>query len=368
MLRLSIPLGRFFGVDVRVHLSLLLLLVVTMSFSQLMLHTPVRGLGLWLALCAAIIVRELARGVAAAYSGLKLRALFLFPMGGIMALAPSSSNTKLGLVTAAGPIANAFIGLMMLGAAYAYQADLHLFAQPWLSFSHILRSFVWMQFVIAIVGLLPSALPNRKLFSRREETPSTPAGKTAMPPLHLGSMLAFALALAGLAMLNPWMVALGGLFFLGAQINLSQQPANTQDAGAIKVREVMLTDMVLLSSSDTLGEAMNRTIHTLQEVFPVVRGDRLVGSVSRGTVIENLRLNGDGYLQGLMNKTLHSASPEESLTEALNRSAALGASEFIPVVEEDGRLMGILTPQSLTRAVQLVNAQLTSSNRMDQRG
>ncbi|MDE1162891.1 MAG: CBS domain-containing protein [Acidobacteriaceae bacterium] len=357
MIRFSIPLGRFFGVDVRLHVSFVLLLALATGFSAVVTGSTMRGFGLWLALCAAIVVREVARGVTTAYLGMDLRALLLFPMGGIMALTPSRTEPKLTAVAVAGPVANVFCGLLMLGTSYAFLSGLQLFAQPWLSFAHILRSFVWMQFVIAIVGLLPSALPNRKLFGKRETAPAAAVPAGSMPPFHLGSMVALAVALAGLATLNPWLIALGGLFFLGAQINLSQQPANTQEASSIRVREVMLTDLILLSSSDTLGDVLTRTVHTMQEVFPVVRGDRLVGSVSRGTVVEHMRVNGDGYLQGVMMRSLHSASPDESLSEALQRSAALGASEFLPVVEEDGRLMGILTPQSLTRAVQLVKAQ-----------
>ena len=54
-----------------------------------------------------------------------------------------------------------------------------------------------------------------------------------------------------------------------------------------------------------------------------------------------------------MTRTLQLASPTEKLVEALRRAATLGASEFIPVVEE-ARLLGILTPQSLSRNVQQV--------------
>ncbi len=62
---------------------------------------------------------------------------------------------------------------------------------------------------------------------------------------------------------------------------------------------------------------------------------------------------GDSYLQGIMTRSLQLASPSDKLVEALRRAALLGASEFIPVVE-DGAMIGILTPQSLSRAVQQI--------------
>jgi len=68
---------------------------------------------------------------------------------------------------------------------------------------------------------------------------------------------------------------------------------------------------------------------------------------------ERLLTDGDSYLQGIMTRSLQLASPGDKLVEALRRAAALGASEFIPVVE-NGAMIGILTPQSLARAVQQV--------------
>jgi len=361
MLGSSLPLGKLFGVDVRLHLSFALLLAVSMGAAVLVGSTALRGFGLWFALLLAVVVREVARALGAAYSGLELRALFLFPVGGLMAFAPrrnSQATPSTGLVSAAGPAGNIFAGLLLLSTAYAFQPSLGLFQQPWFSFAHILRSVVWMQFMMAALGMLPAALPERKLFARKGSAPP-PA---AAPSLHLGSMLAVALALGGLATMNLWMIALGALLFLLAQINTAQNPANAPSAAAsndVTVREVMLTEYTLLSASDTLTGALAQTAHSLQDVFPVVRGDRLVGAVSRSTLIENLQAQGDGYLQGLMTRTLHSAAPEEPLVDALQRSAALGASELIPVVEDDG-MLGILTSQGLVRGVPLMKTQRAS--------
>jgi CBS domain-containing protein len=128
---------------------------------------------------------------------------------------------------------------------------------------------------------------------------------------------------------------------------------DTLESSPILVSDVMLTEYTLLSSSDTLGGALAQTSHSLQDVFPVVRGDRLVGAISRDTLTSRLAADGDGYLQGAMTRNLPLAEPTEKLGDALRRASALGASEFVPVVE-DGALLGILTPHSLSRAVHQV--------------
>ena len=147
-----------------------------------------------------------------------------------------------------------------------------------------------------------------------------------------------------------------GFFTLLASQLQGQTPVTEGGVPASKMRveEVMLTEYTLLSSSDTLRGALDRTVHSVQDVFPVVRGNRLVGSITRQTLAEQLMLEGDSYVQGSMTKRLQVVAPKEELLGALRRAGVHGASEFIPVAE-DGRLMGILAPQSLSRAVHQVN-------------
>lgn len=349
-------------VELRVHISFLLLLALAIGFSVTTNGGVTRGLALWLAMCAAVLVRELARSIAAVYVGLRLRALFLLPVGGMMAFSTTSSNdvtpeANTRLLMLAGPVANFGVGLLLLGSSYALEPQVSLLAQPWVSTSHILRSTVWMQLILGMVSLLPMPGGSSTTVTPDSTANSKPAKSglskvIPVPSFGLGTALALAMMVSGFVLMNLWLVILGAFMLLGAQLSRSQTVSST-DAAAILVRDVMLTEYTLLSSSDTLQDALDRSIHSAQEVFPVVRGDRLVGSIARQTIAERLLSDGNSYLQGIMTRTLQLASPSDKLIEALQRAAALGASEFIPVVE-NGAVIGILTPQSLSRAVQQV--------------
>lgn len=377
MLRASFPLGRIFNVVVRVHISFVLLLALALGYSAVVTGHMERGFGLWAALCFAVAVRELARAVAAAYAGLRPRAVFLLPVGGLMAFstqdgAPPPVATR--LFTWAGPVSNLFVGLLLLGSAYSLVPQVELIQQPWISLGHILRSVIWTQFALGVVSLLP--LPNLQARALAQEaaasaagTPSQPtpqapgrssAGvqrfglKLNVPTIGLGTLLAIIMMIAGAAMMNLWLIFLGGFMLLGAQIsNAHQQTMSAAASDGLLVRDVMLTEYMLVSSSDTLEGAVQQTAHSLQDVFPVVRGDQLVGSIARQTLINRLLTEGDGYLQGVMTRTLPVAAPNEKLVDALRRANAPQGNEFIPVAE-DGLVVGVLTPQSLSRAVQQV--------------
>jgi len=373
MLRSSLPIGRYLGVDVRVHLLFPLLLILAIGYSMVFNGDAIRGVGLWAALCLAVLVREVARTIAAAYAGFRVRALFLLPVGGVMAFSPrpgSRGDTTLDtrLVSIAGPFANFTAGLLLMGLSYALDPHVSLLAQPWIGTTHILRSTVWIQIVLGAVSLLPSsAMPASRLLRLRgaQNTASVDGVTKRSSAFSFGTGAALAMIVAGLVLLNLWLVILGGFMLLGARLS-SHATVASPEAEAILVRDVMLTEYTLLSTTDTLRDALQRTVHSLQDVFPVVRGDRLVGSIARQTLSDRLLAEGDIYLQGIMTRSLQTAGPSEKLVDALRRSASMGASEFIPVVE-DGAMLGILTPQSLGRAVQQIQLTRPEPERQKER-
>ena len=376
MLRSSFSIGKILGIDLRMHVSFPLLLLLAIGYSALATGSILRGLGLWLALLFAVLVRETARTNAVAYSELRLKALFLLPVGGIMALvqrAPGPSSRPAALpraVTLVAPLANFAMGALLLALSYAIDPTVPLLAQPWISIHHVLRSFIWLQFIIGLINLLPTAtMPSTFLFRpktarTRASDPAPAAGakpRPTTPAFGLGTGLALAMIVSGLLLMgfspqnwlmNLWPILIGAMLLLASYLKAGQALSET-DGDAILVHEVMLTEYTMLSSSDTLQGSLARTVHSLQDVFPVLRGDRLVGSVSRQTIADHLHAEGDSYLQGVMTRSLQLAGPEEKVALALRRAATFGASEFIPVVE-NGTMLGILTPQSLSRAVHQV--------------
>ena len=146
-----------------------------------------------------------------------------------------------------------------------------------------------------------------------------------------------------------WPVLLGlTVLFMGYVNRLSSGGAG--DTATLTVRDVMMTEYLPMPASGTLRDTLRRANGSAQDTFPVVRGDRLVGWISRNALAMRLQTEGDGYLQGAMVRSLQVAEPDEKLGEALRRAATLGASEFVPVVEH-GAMVGMLTPHGLERAV-----------------
>ncbi|HTB98924.1 MAG TPA: CBS domain-containing protein [Terracidiphilus sp.] len=355
----TIPLGRWMGVELRMHAFFPLLAVVCLGLSGP--EGVGRGLGLFFVLVIAVIVREAARLIVAAWLGLRLRAVLLLPIGGLFAYAnpESQENANLGagqfLIAFAGPLANlataVALGVTFMGAG----GDIRLFDQPWITAAYLLRSMVWMQAGLGVLHLLP-AYPldaGRLLRGNFARTHGfAPAGRAAT---GLGQLIALSVMLAGMLFHAYWLIIAGFFIMIGAQIE-DQGVFFQSVVDTVRMREVMLTDFATLSPSDTLADALFRCVHSLQEDFPVVRGPELVGIVSRQRIVDALRNDGNGYVQSVMSRAFQIARPEDTLGATIRRLTAGRGLSLIPVTES-GRVVGIVSVQNLMSSMSLLAEQ-----------
>jgi CBS domain-containing protein len=355
----SIPLGRWMGVELRVHTFFLLLAVVCLGLSAS--DGVLRGLGLFIVLVAAVLVREIVRVLVAAYLGLKLRAILLLPIGGMFAYAnpESQENANQGpgqfALALAGPLANGVAALVLAATFLGAGGNVNLLSQPWISSAHLLRSMVWMQAGLGALHLLPAyPLDIGRLLrgSFARDHGFAPAGRAAT---GLGQVLALATMIGGMLLHSPWLIIAGFFIMIGAQVE-DQGVFFQSVVDTVQMREVMLTDFATLSPSDTLADALVRCVHSLQDDFPVVRGPQLVGIVSRQRIVEALRSDGNGYVQSVMSRAFQVARPEDTLGSAIRRITAGRGLSLIPVTES-GRVVGIVSVQNLMSSMSLLAEQ-----------
>src|SRR5579863_6431342 len=148
----SIPLGRWWGVEMRIHTFFLLLALVCLGLglSESARHPITRGFALFFILCAAVLVREIARLLVAAWLGLKLRAILLLPIGGMFAYAnPESQEIATEgagqfALALAGPLANGATAVALAALFLGASGNFNIFGQPWISSAYLLRSMAWM--------------------------------------------------------------------------------------------------------------------------------------------------------------------------------------------------------------------------------
>jgi CBS domain-containing protein len=347
------------GVEMRMHVFFPALALVCLGLGGS--AGPLRGLALFFLCVAAVVVREIARLMMAAYLNLKLRAVLVLPIGGLFAYANPESqeaaNQGFGQFAMAftGPLANGITALMLAACFIGAGGDVGLLAKPLVSAGHLVRSAVWMQIGLGVLHLLPAYPLDfgrllRGNFARSHGL--APAGRAAT---GLGQFIALAIMIAGMATQAYWLIIAGFFIMIGAQIE-DQGVFFQSVVDTVRMREVMLTDFATLSPSDTLADALYRCVHSLQEDFPVVRGPQLVGIVSRQRIVDALRNDGNGYVQSVMSRAFQVARPEDTLGTTIRRISGNQGLSLIPVTES-GKVVGIVSVQNLMSSMSLLAEQ-----------
>jgi Zn-dependent protease len=352
----SFPLGRWWGMDLRIHTFFVLLLGVCMGYASLLQLAQWHGFLLWLLVLVAVLAREVGRVIAASYYRLQIRSVLLLPIGGLLSFSNAESlersnemriQIRMALV---GPLVSLSLALLCALTIAGEAPGLRLLERPLITPAHLVRSFVWMNAFLGVLHLLPAYPLDAGRVLRSYFARAQGRVQAARAAAGLGQMIAVLAFLFGVFLQNPWLATAGFFIFIGAQ--LEDQGALFQSVvDTVYMRDIMLTDFSLLSPSDTLEDALSKAVHSLQDDFPVVRGHNVVGVVSRQVIADALRAEGNGYVQGIMQRSFHVARPEDSLGTTISRFSGRGMS-LVPVTDGE-RVVGIVTLQNLMHSMSL---------------
>lgn len=351
----SFPAGRLFGVEIRIHLTfVLLILYVLMTEAAAGYVSPGRVLGLVGIAFLSVVLHELAHALAALHSGRAARSVVLLPIGGVT-LTDETAHQQLKptqeiRIAAIGPFVNLALAFLVGGIVTAVTPELNLMARPWVHSSNLLRSLVWINVFIGAVNLLPAYPLDGGRVLRALLLRSLDPIRATRRAVGVSQIFSMAFFLAGLWR-DTWLVLIGFFLFVAAQLE-ERSAVFHAVLENVSLKEVMLTEFATLSPADTLEEALDKAVHSLQDDFPVVRGPDLVGVISRQSILDALRANGNGYIQPVMNRITHVAAGADSLATAFRKITG-GGLTLVPVVD-GGRLVGIVTLQNLMHAMALL--------------
>jgi Zn-dependent protease/CBS domain-containing protein len=361
MRSLSIHVGRLFGVEVRVHLTFLIL-PLFVFWTEYNANHPANGardLALVGIVLACVAAHEIGHILVARRAGMIAKAVILLPLSGVTVFDESRAEPQESGVAAwkrdvrialAGPLVSIGVALVAAAVIYAAVPGTKLWEWPLLLSRNLPRSLVGANLYIAGLNLLPAyPLDGGRVLRAYFARSMDPAAATRRA-VSISHAIAMILMVAGLFS-NAWLTMVGVIIFSAAQ--LEERAVIFQSVlDNVRLEEVMLTDFATLSPADTLEDALDKAVHSLQDDFPVVRGSDMVGVISRQRILEALRVEGNGYVQAVMNKIFEVSVRQESLASAFRKLTSRNLS-IIPVVE-DQRLIGIVTLQNLMHSMALL--------------
>ncbi|HKW19028.1 MAG TPA: site-2 protease family protein [Terriglobales bacterium] len=353
----SIPAGRLFGIELRIHISFAFLLLFIGMTEQLAHITvsPWRGTALLAIVFGSIVLHELGHALIAKQSGVAPKAVVLFPICEVTVFDETQPEipanwTRDVRIAMAGPGVNFLIAALSGFFLSIAAPQSRLWSDPYVTSTNLPHSLVWTNLWLGLLNLLPAYPLDggrvlRVIFSR-----SMDPAAAMRRAISIGRGFALVFLLAGW-WLNPGLALVGFFLFVAAQME-DRSAVFRSVLETVRLADIMLTDFATLSPADTLEDALDKAVHCLQDDFPVIRGADMVGVVSKQKILQTLRREGNGYVQAVMNRIFDVAQKSETLSSAFRKLSTRNLS-IIPVVE-DQQLVGIVTLQNLMHSMALL--------------
>jgi len=353
----SFRLGSVLGIPIRVHVTFLVLLAL-LSFSEASRAGARAGMSSLLfmvLLFSCVLLHELGHCVVARRFGVVITSITLYPFGGIAVLneIPREPAREI-LIAIAGPIVNFLIAAgLYLGVGFLRPSEpLHSLS---LDPAGLLGGLYSANLTLGLFNLIPAYPLDGGRILRGLLAIRMPYVTATHWAARIGKIFGALFVLV--AIVRPeqeyWLLAVLGVF-LYIMANSEEQATVLRNAmEGLSVKDLMITDYLWASPAETLSELLNRSFHTFQEDFPVMRDGNFVGVLTRGRLIEALREEDrDQFVQGVTQPVRGSVSPSDPLREALKRMNAERIS-LLPVLE-DGRMVGIVTLTGILRGASVL--------------
>ncbi len=367
-MRWSVPIGRVFGITLRLHVTFLLLLawVGYEAFVFGGVSAAWWELARVCLIFVCIALHELGHSVVAQQLDVEVKSITLLPIGGVAALRRIPENPWHEIaITLAGPMVNAAIAIVLLPlVGWPTRPE-------FLSIPHgvgsLMRSLVATNFLLFAFNFIPAFPMDGGRLLRAVLALVISYRRATAVAAAVGQGLASLFIMAGflgwqiLPLVPPlWLLIIGVFIFFGAE-GEERMVRMRSLLKELDVEDVMSRDFAVLAPHATVADGLRMVYQTGQDDFPVMDGDRLVGLVSRaGMVDTSNNLGPDITIADVMDADVPAVSPQDKVAHVYEEMMSEGHTSF-PVVH-GGQLIGLLSPENISRYM-LVQSSLKSSRR-----
>jgi Zn-dependent protease/CBS domain-containing protein len=349
----SIPILRVAGIQLRIHVTFLLLILwVALGSASAAIFV------LLLFLC--VVLHEFGHALAAKAYGINTPDITLLPIGGVARLERIPEEPKQELViAAAGPAVTAIIALSLFAVIVARGAtDLGTPIQG----NDLVLNIFKLNVYLLLFNLIPAfPMDGGRVLRALLATRMTYARATQVAAT-VGQAFAFLFGIVGLFGIpglyppNPFLIFIAFFVYLGA----SQEAALAQMRDVSRrfpVSSAMVREFRTLPASATLQEAVDALLATSQHDFPVLdESGNVAGILTRHDLIAALRKDDPTIRVGdVMRRDIPTVTTGTRFEEAFRIMQECNCPA-VPVLDSMKRLVGLLTPENVSELMMVQSA------------
>src|ERR1041385_3651461 len=342
----SIPIFRIAGIQLRIHITFLLL-IVWLAFgyySQGGSAVAASRVIFVLLLFLCVVLHEFGHAFAAKAFGINTPDITLLPIGGVARLERMPEEPVQELIIAvAGPLVNVVIaaGLFIAGGSKA------LLNPATVEGGGLIAQLLTINVLLVLFNMLPAfpmdggrvlraLLATRMSYARATQVAAT-----------VGQGFAFVFGFVGL-LFNPFLIFNALFVYIGA----SQEAALAQMKDVSRrfpVSSALDRKFRTLAESATLEEAVDALLATSQHDFPVLgENGNVAGVLTRHDLIAALRKDDPTIpVGGVMRRDIPTVTTGTRFEEAF-RIMQECHCPVVPVLDGMKRLVGLLSPENVT--------------------
>jgi Zn-dependent protease/CBS domain-containing protein len=357
------------GIDIKVHLSFVLILVFAAVQWSLLLRDPLKGslFGIIaiILLFVCVILHELGHSFEAMRYGIKVHDITLWPIGGVARLQslPDQPIQELRIAVA-GPLVNFVLALILwLLATYVLNHSLN-FDYAWIiqrlrrdDFAAIWDFLILANLVLGIFNLIPAFPMDGGRILRSLLALKLPHLYATRVAVGIGQTIALLMGIGAIFFSLGWsLLLIAVMVFWGARQegHMAELRAVLQRA---RVRHALVRQSEQLTPTDTLGRAIELTLHTHQADFPVLENEKLVGILTENDLISAIsQLPSETPISLAMRVQFEKISLEATLYEAQQALARMQSTALPVVLPETENFVGLLTLRDINEIYRLVLA------------
>ncbi|MBW6397409.1 site-2 protease family protein [Roseomonas sp. HJA6] len=346
----SFPIGTVRGTVIRVHVTFFLLLawIGAVHASRGGIGDAVAGIAFICLIFGCVVLHELGHAAAAARYGIATPDITLLPIGGLARLdhIPEEPWREIAIAIA-GPAVNVAICLVLaavLGGIPSAAEGLTV-EDPRAGF---LPRLFWVNAFLVLFNLIPAFPMDGGRVLRAALALRMPHAAATQVAAKIGQGVAILLGFLGLFG-SPLLIFIALFVWLGAAGESAEESLRSATRG-LSAEDAMETRFEALPPEADIAAAAEALLRTPQQDFPVVDGQgRLMGLLTRDAIIHALRA---GWAQTPVADAMHDIP---RLTRRTPIDAALKTLQGVPAVavEEEGRLVGLITPANIADLIAL---------------
>jgi Zn-dependent protease/CBS domain-containing protein len=363
----SFRIASFRGIDIRVHVTFVLILIWAGYYWSTVVDDGVRGIVFGvvatLLLFACVTLHELGHSIQAQAYDVDVEDITLLPIGGVARLKEIPSDPmKEFRIAIAGPLVNVVIAAILLVVSAVALPDAidtpdgildEMRAGTWQA---LVSYLLFANILLVLFNLIPAFPMDGGRILRSVLAMRMPYARATRIASGIGQAMAFVFGFLGFATGNFFLILIAIFVWFGAGQENAQ--AEIRDAlGGATIGQIMSPEPMTLVPSDQLLRAVQMTLSSSQADFPVLdRDGYVVGLLTMDALLKGLHEAPTATVGEVMRRDFPTARPDEDIALVRERMAS-DQHRALVVLSDSGRLLGLITANDIAEAFRLFLAQ-----------